>query len=61
LHFKGKKCVLQASIKFKLQMRLKNICFDAAKLGKGCNCSFIKLHLSLFQSGGFSRQCSADE
>jgi hypothetical protein len=28
---------------------LKNICFDAVKLGQGCNCRFIKIHLSLFR------------
>ena len=44
LHFKGKKCVLQASIEFKLQIRSKNICFDAAKVAKGCNSTFIIYH-----------------
>jgi len=46
LHFKGKKCVLQASINLKLQIRLKNICFDAVKLARGCNTSFTIYHLS---------------
>jgi len=47
LHFKGKRCVLQASIKFKLQIRLKNICFDAAKLSAGCHAAFNIYHLSI--------------